>query len=124
MRLVFLAAVTMAQGDMSTARESIREALEIGLSLRDRRSAWSLDMLACISALDGSAERALRLAGAASAMFESTGQKPPATWHQFTAAFQDAARSGLPADLSQAAWAAGHARGLDQALTYGRVGFS
>jgi len=64
MSLVFLAAVAMSQGDMSTARESIQEALQIGLSLRDRRSAWSLDMLACISAADGSAERALRLAGA------------------------------------------------------------
>jgi hypothetical protein len=124
MSLVFLAAVTMAQGDMSTARESIREALEIGLSLRDRRSAWSLDMLACISALDGSAERALRLAGAASAMFESTGQNPPATWHQFTAAFEDAARRELPADRAQAAWDAGHALGFEEALTYALTSFS
>src|SRR5260370_16256221 len=91
MSLVFLAAVTMAQGDMSTARESIREALEIGLSLRDRRSAWSLDMLACISALDGSAERALRLAGAASPMFQSTTQKPPPPRHHSTPPFHNSA---------------------------------
>ncbi len=124
MSLVFLAAVTMAQGDMSTARESIREAIEIGLSLRDRRSAWSLDMLAGIAAADGSAERALRLAGAARAMFESTGQKPPATWHQFTSAFEDAARRALPADRAQAAWDAGHALGFEEALAYALEGFS
>jgi predicted ATPase/class 3 adenylate cyclase len=124
MSMVFLAAVSMAQGNMPTARESIREALEIGLSQRDRRSAWSLDMLACISALDGSAERALRLAGAASAMFESTGQKPPPLWHQFTAGFQDAARHELPADRSRAAWDAGHALGFEEALTYALEAFS
>ena len=124
MSLVFLAAVAMSRGDMPTAWESIREALEIGLSLRDRRSAWSLDVLACISAADGSAERALRLAGAAAAMFESTGQKPAATWYQFTSTYQDAARLGLPADRSQAAWDAGHALGFDEALAYALEGFS
>lgn len=116
MNLVFLSAVAMGRGDLATARELIREALEIGLSLHDRRSAWSLDVLACICAADGNAERALRLAGAASAMFESTGQKPPALWYQFTSGFLDTARRGLPADRSHGAWDAGHALGFEEAL--------
>src|SRR5260370_35379172 len=53
MSLVFLSAAPMSHGAMLPARESIREALEIGLSMRTRRSPWSLAMLACISALDG-----------------------------------------------------------------------
>ncbi len=56
-------------------------------------------------------------------MFESTGQKPPALWHQFTSAFQDAARQSLAADQSQAAWDAGHALGFEEALAYALEGF-
>lgn len=122
MSLVFLSAVAMARSDMATARESIREALEIGLSLLDRRSAWSLDVLACICAADGSAERAFRLAGAAAAMFESTGQKPPARWHEFTSGFLDEARRELPADRSHSAWEAGHALDFEEALAYALEG--
>lgn len=123
MGLTFLSVVEMSRGDVSTARKTIREALEIGLSLRDRRSAWSLDVLACTSAADRSAERALRLAGAAAAMFESSGQNPPAIWHQFTSAFMDTARRALPANQAQAAWDAGHALGFEEALAYALEGF-
>lgn len=124
MGLTFLSVVEMSRGDVSTARKTIREALEIGLSLRDRRSAWSLDVLACTSAADRTAERALRLAGAAAAMFESSGQNPPAIWHRFTSAFMDTARRALPASQAQAAWDAGHALGFEEAMAYALEGFS
>src|SRR5439155_434043 len=101
MTLVFLAAVSFVRGEAPAAHAFIREALEIGLSLRDRRSAWSLDVLACISAAGGHSERALRLAGAASAMFDATGQRPPEQWHQFTSAFLNPAREQLGGDLAQ-----------------------
>jgi len=124
MGLTFLSVVSMSRGDVSTARETIRGALEIGLSLRDRRSAWSLDVLACTAAADRMPERALRLAGAAAAMFESSGQNPPAVWHQFTSAFINAARRALTANQATAAWDAGHALGFEEALTYALEGFS
>jgi tetratricopeptide (TPR) repeat protein len=118
MTLVFLAAVSFTRGEMEAAHEFIREALEIGLALRDRRSAWSLDVLACMSAMEGSPERALRLAGAAAAMFDATGQKPPERWHQFTALFLDPARGKLGPDRSRDVLEEGRTLNFEEALDY------
>ena len=118
MTLVFLAAVSFVRGEAPAAHAFIREALEIGLSLRDRRSAWSLDVLACISAAGGHSERALRLAGAASAMFDATGQRPPEQWHQFTSAFLNPAREQLGGDLAQHEWETGRTLAFEEALGY------
>ncbi|TME25795.1 MAG: tetratricopeptide repeat protein, partial [Chloroflexi bacterium] len=57
----FLAAVALLEGDFDTARRSIVESLEIGRTLRDRRAAWSLDVLACLCLLEGKIERACNL---------------------------------------------------------------
>lgn len=118
MTLVFLSAVSFVRGDMVAARATIREALEIGLALRDRRSAWSLDVLACINATEGRSNRALRLAGAASAMFDATGQRPPERWHQFTSAFLSPARDDLGPAGSSGEWDLGRALDFEEALGY------
>src|SRR5207247_477394 len=56
MPLTFLAAVALLEGDFDTARRSIVESLEIGRTLRHRRAARSLDVLACLYALEGKFE--------------------------------------------------------------------
>ncbi|HYM59307.1 MAG TPA: tetratricopeptide repeat protein [Thermoanaerobaculia bacterium] len=118
MTLVFLSAVSFVRGDMVAARASIREALEIGLALRDQRSAWSLDVLACMNAAEGRLQRAVRLAGAASAMFDATGQRPPESWHTFTSAFLNPARDELGPDGARSEWEAGRALEFEEALGY------
>jgi predicted ATPase/class 3 adenylate cyclase len=118
MTLVFLSVVSFVRGDATAARTSIREALEIGLAMRDRRSAWSLDALACMNAAEGNSVRALRLAGAASAMFDATGQRPPERWHQFTAGFLGSARHDLGPEGSEKEWQAGCSLDFEEALGY------
>jgi len=78
MSLTFLAAVALLQADDATAQRCIAESLEIGRALRDRRAAWSLDVLACLTTRQANLERALQLAGAGSAMHEASGNTPPA----------------------------------------------
>ncbi|HVH64812.1 MAG TPA: tetratricopeptide repeat protein, partial [Candidatus Acidoferrum sp.] len=118
MTLVFLAAVIFTRGEMDAARRLLHEALTIGLALRDRRSAWSLDVLACMTAMEGDLDRALRLAGAASAMFDATGQKPPERWHQFTSMFLEPARSELGPARVEEIWATGRKLDFEAAMDY------
>ena len=112
----FLAAVALLQSDVDTARRSILEALQIALDVRDRRAAWSLDVLACLEVVAGRPERALRLAGAAGEMFEQTGQRPPAGWRLFTEPMLGRAREQLGTGAAQQAWEAGRGLGFEDAL--------
>src|SRR6202011_4442057 len=73
MSLTYLAGVALLQGDLATARRCVGESLELGLAMRDRRSAFSLDVLACLTGFDGNMERALILAGAGSATHGGSG---------------------------------------------------
>jgi predicted ATPase/class 3 adenylate cyclase len=122
MTLVFLSVVSFVRGEVGVAHSLIGEALEIGLALRDRRSAWSLDVLACLNAADKKAERAVRLAGAAAAMFETTGQRPPEQWHSFISAFVRPAKEALGAEAATAAWDEGRRLGFEDALAYALEG--
>ena len=92
------------------------ESLEIGRTLRDRRAAWSLDVLACLCLLEGKIERALQLAGAGTAMHEAAGNRPPPTWDQFVATVLQAAWSGLDAGTARAAWDSSRRLEPDRAL--------
>lgn len=116
--LAFRALVLTLRSDLPGARADIVEALRIGLALRDRRAAWSLDAQACLAALGGDVERALRLAGAAQAAFEATAQHPPALWRRFTEPVMERARTTLGAEAATAAMAAGRALTFEQALQY------
>jgi predicted ATPase/class 3 adenylate cyclase len=78
--LTFAAFAMLLGGDLESARRYIHESLEIGRALKDRRAAWSLEVLACLTALNREFERALSIAGAGSAMHESIGNRPSAAW--------------------------------------------
>ena len=118
MSLTFLAAVALLQSDAVTARRCIVESLEIGRALRDRRAAWSLDVLACLTTREGNPERALQLAGAGSAMHEASGNRPPAPWEAFVAPHLEMARKGLDPEAARTMWEAGRRMRFDEALEF------
>lgn len=118
MSLTFLAAVALLQADAPTARRCIVESLEIGRALRDRRAAWSLDVLACLTTRESNLERALQLAGAGSAMHEASGNTPPAPWEAFVAPHVQLARDGLDPEVARMRWEAGRRMAFDEALQF------
>jgi predicted ATPase/class 3 adenylate cyclase len=120
--LTFLAAVALLQSDAPTARRCIIESLEIGRALRDRRAAWSLDVLACLTTRDGDLERALQLAGAGSAMHEASGNTPPAPWEAFVSPHVQLARNGVDLDVARTMWEAGRRMAFDEALEFALAG--
>src|SRR6266849_216173 len=122
--LTFLAAVALLQSDAATAWRCIIESLEIGRALRDRRAAWSLDVLACLTTHEGNLERALQLAGAGSAMHEASGNTPPAPWEAFVSPHVQLARNGLDPEVAQAKWEAGRRMTFDEALEFAIAGVS
>jgi hypothetical protein len=71
-----------------------------------------------MNASEGRSVRALRLGGAASAMFDATGQRPPERWHQFISAFLSSARDDLGPEGSRSEWESGQALDFDDALGY------
>ena len=111
--LTFAAAVALASGELEKARGAMKESLELGRRLGDRRLAWSLDVCACLAATSGVPERALRLAGAALAMHEASGVTPAEMWGALLTAYLDPARERLGAKAADSALAAG--RGLTYA---------
>lgn len=114
--LTLRAFVEILAGDLVAARADITAALRAALSLRDRRAAWSLDVLSCLVAMGGSAEQALRLAGAAQALFESTAQAPPVMWRRFVEPLMQKARAQIGASASEEAWQSGRSLSFEQAL--------
>src|SRR6266852_3340317 len=124
MSLTFLAAVALLQSDAATAQRCIIEGLEIGRALRDRRAAWSLDVLACLTTLEGNLERALQLAGAGSAMHEASGNTPPAPWEAFVSPHLQLARNGLDPEVARTKWEAGRGMAFDEAMDFALAGTS
>ena len=118
MTLTLRAFVEILLKDSAQARLDIDEALRVALAVRDRRAAWSLDVLACLAAIDGDAERAVTLAGAARAMFESTAQHPAAMWRRFLDPLVAPAHATLAPEIAERAWQRGLAMDFEQALRY------
>ena len=116
MSLTYLAGVALMQGDLATARRAVGESLELGLAMRDRRAAFSLDVLACVTGFDGNMERALILAGAGSALHEGSGNTPPQIWSDLMSAFVQPARDALGEQAARAAWETGRRMEYDEAL--------
>jgi predicted ATPase/class 3 adenylate cyclase len=116
MSLTFLAAVALGRRDLDTARRSVAESLELGRTMRDRRSAFTIDVLACLIAFDGRMERALTLAGASSAMHEGSGNTPPRAWDAFLSVFLQPAREALGPEAASSVWAAGRRMDYDEAV--------
>ncbi|HEV2010231.1 MAG TPA: LuxR family transcriptional regulator [Candidatus Limnocylindria bacterium] len=120
--LALLAVAMIQSGDLVAARAAILEALRVAQALRDRRAAWSLDVLACLAALEGNAERALRLGGAAEATFESTAVRPAAPWRRFTEPLMERARQLLGREAADPAWESGRGLTFEEALSYAIAG--
>ena len=116
MSLTFLAAVALLQGDNATTRRSVAESLELGRTMSDRRAAFTMDVLACLSAIEGGAERAVLLAGAASALHEGSGNTPPRIWDDFMSPYLQPAREALGPDGARSAWEAGRRMDYEDAL--------
>jgi len=116
MSLTFLAAVALLEGDTETTRRSVAESLELGRTMRDRRAAFTMDVLACLTSAEGGAERALLLAGAASALHEGSGNTPPRVWDDFMSPYLQPAREALGPEGARAAWDAGQRMDYEDAL--------
>ena len=116
MSLTFLAAVALLQGDAETTRRSVAESLNLGLTLSDRRAAFTMDVLACLTAVGGRADLALLLAGAASAMHEGSGNTPPPVWDEFMSPYLQPARTALGPEAARSAWDAGRRMDFDEGL--------
>jgi hypothetical protein len=75
-----------------------------------------MDVLACLTAVGGRADLALLLAGAASAMHESSGNTPPPVWDEFMSPYLQPARTALGPDAARSAWDAGRRMDFDEGL--------
>ena len=116
--LTFTAAVAVMVSDLEAARTAMRESLQIGRRLGDRRLAWSLDVCACLAIAGGEPEQGLRLAGAGSAIHEGSGVSPSAVWRSVVEAYLAPARERLGQGAAHSAYAAGRKLGYDDAINY------
>jgi predicted ATPase/class 3 adenylate cyclase len=118
--LALLGQVALAAGDAATARARLTEALTV---LRDAGYVWDipqrLQELARVAAAQGQPERAARLWGAAAAQHQALFGRPlSADWGQALAQATAALRAQLGDTTFAAAWAAGQAMTLEQAVAY------
>jgi hypothetical protein len=105
------------QGDPAAAQRLLRESLAIWSELRDKYyGSFSLEGLAFLAVTQGQSERAARLFGALEAHRETVSVPPVAAeraeYHRSVAD----ARSALGEEAFAAAWAAGRALTLEQAI--------
>ena len=75
-----------------------------------------LQEFAALAAAQGDAARALRLASAAEAVLEKRGLPRPPMWQAFLQRWLAPARQALSEAEQAAAWAAGHAMSVEQAI--------
>jgi non-specific serine/threonine protein kinase len=118
---LFAGLASLFVGDVSGARMHLDRSVEVFRRLRNRYgAAGALDALAYLAVVDCDPGRALRLAGAASAIRESTRSQLAPRWSELVrTVVTDPARAAA-GDAADAAWAAGHAMTFDDSLTYAR----
>jgi predicted ATPase/class 3 adenylate cyclase len=103
-------------GDSAAARAAQREALEMFVDVGNPTGvAMVLEEIAMVDTLDGRHDRALRLAGAASALREEIGGGPPAELMRTAESFEHSRRS-LGPDAAERAWAEGREMGTEKAV--------
>ncbi|HYH60256.1 MAG TPA: LuxR C-terminal-related transcriptional regulator, partial [Solirubrobacterales bacterium] len=119
--LFVLASLAHERGDVTEAGSRYREAIELAWEHHDRLCIrMALPGLAGLATLEGDPVRALRLAGAASALEDNAGIwafPPIRDRHERWLA---AAREAVDPQARAAAWAAGKALSLDEAVAYAR----
>jgi predicted ATPase/class 3 adenylate cyclase/DNA-binding CsgD family transcriptional regulator len=109
--------VALRLGDLARARELFVASL---LTRRDLAHRWgiaeSLEGLVGLAVAERQLERALRLGGAAAALCEAIGVHRDPVREGELAGWVESARRGLPEATAAAAWEAGRAMRLDQAV--------
>jgi non-specific serine/threonine protein kinase len=111
--------VARQQGDLIRATELQRQALELKWALGEQRQiAITLEDLASIAGAVGDAKRAARLLGAATALRETIGAPQPVPERAATEQAVARARAALGEDAWAAAFTAGRALSLEQAIAY------
>ena len=117
MTLGHLGTLALRQGDHAEAERYFREALALRLDRDDRYGmAIQLTDLAYLAAARGEAERAARLAGAASALREAIGAEIDAGIRAEHDRLVAGLRDTLGDDRFEAAWSAGHGLTPEQAV--------
>lgn len=109
--------VTRAQNDHAAARALYEESLTINRELGDKRAiAYLLEDIGCLAAVQGQAERALRLCGAAEGLREEIGAPLPPSDREKLEQNLIPIRQSLGDDAAAAAIAAGRQLPLEQAI--------
>jgi predicted ATPase/DNA-binding SARP family transcriptional activator/DNA-binding CsgD family transcriptional regulator len=116
--------VAVAQGHLAAARGWLTESLALALA---RRDSWALEYLAegfaALAAAQGQAERALRLAAAAEADRERRDNHVSIhAYRRLRERLLAPARQALDSAAQAAAWAAGRALPLDEAIAEAQAG--
>jgi predicted ATPase/DNA-binding CsgD family transcriptional regulator len=118
-RLHRLGAIVHAQGDTTHAKAILREALRAQLQLGNPRwIAESFEIWAGIAVLEQDSGRAAHLLGAATALREAAGMPLPPVYRAQYDQVVAKARTQLGDAAFWAAWAAGRALTLEQAIAY------
>ena len=112
---------SLARGARTLARHYFGQSLALGAGMPDARTqarirAAALERLAALDAAEGQAQRALRLAGAASALRQAAGAPPTPTELADLDRRLEPTRQSLPEAAAAAAWAAGQTMSLEQAV--------
>jgi hypothetical protein len=117
--LLGLGLVALGEGDGAAARARFTESLAIAKRLGERvRIHWSLEGLAAVAVIDGWHEQAARLYGAASAGREQVGVPATLMEREIHEPRLAAVRAALGEEAFTAAWEAGRALSLEDAVRY------
>ena len=109
-------------GDAEAATAAQREALEMFVEVGNPTGiAMVLEEMAMIETMEGRHERALRLAGAASALKDEIGGGAPAELMRSGESRDESSRS-LDQQAADRAWAEGREMGMDKAVAYALEG--
>ncbi|HEX8917555.1 MAG TPA: tetratricopeptide repeat protein, partial [Chloroflexota bacterium] len=120
-----LADVLLDEGDYPTAEHLLVESLRINVEMGDRAAiAYLLDDFAALAAAEGDAERALQLAGAATAANDAIGYQVPAGERARFDRLQAPAWQALDKPTSAVAVAVGRAMTLERAVEYALAGYA
>ncbi len=112
-----LGEAALLQGELEAARSFEEESLAMARRIDDKeRIAMALAALAGVAAAQDRPARALRLAAAATALNEATGQRNSPAWHAMLERWLAPARRALSAEACAAAQAVGRAMPLDEAI--------
>ncbi len=114
--------IALHQHDTARATTYLLESLAISRAMRSEgQAAWSLATLGGVAAAQCQAGRAARLLGVAEAYFKAINQWVGETERAEHESYIAVARAQLGEDAFRAAWAAGQAMTLEQAIAYALV---